>query len=67
MPTNDERKATDRAKQEQHFKDIEKSHRDAADLLDSSKREIARSRRLMREVDQAQADRDKGRDDADRT
>jgi hypothetical protein len=41
------RQTAEHAKQEQHFKDIEKSLRDAADLLVTSKREIERSRRIM--------------------
>jgi hypothetical protein len=46
------REAAEHAKQEQHFKEIEKSLKDATALLLSSKREIERSNRITKDTDQ---------------
>jgi hypothetical protein len=54
MPFRTREKA-EHAKQEQHFKDIEKSLKDASELLVTSKREIERSKRIMKGTDQPDA------------
>jgi hypothetical protein len=62
------RERAEHALQEQHFKDIERSLRDAKDLLVVSKQEIERSRRIMDATDPARREPTaKGRIDADRT
>ena len=45
------RETVEHAQQEQRFKDIEKSLRDAAELIVTSKREIERSRLIMKNTD----------------
>jgi hypothetical protein len=47
------RETAEHAKQQQRFKDIERSLKDAADLLVSSKHEIERSRRILKDTDLA--------------
>ena len=54
MPFRTREKA-EHAKQEQHFKDIERSLKDATELLVTSKREIERSKRIMKDTDQPEA------------
>ena len=57
MPTNDkvdQREAADRAKREQHLKDVEASLNRASDLIEASKREVERSKQLTKESDAAQ-------------
>jgi hypothetical protein len=63
MPPDNRRKAAERAKEEQHFKDVDKTHRDAADLIRDSKREIERSKKLIKDSnDDAAAKRKRERD-----
>jgi len=57
MADND-RRAAQRARRDQHLRDVETSHKNAADLLAKSRGEVARSRRLVREADEARAARD---------
>ena len=69
MPTNDDldrRKADDRAKREQQFKDVEASLNRASDLIEASKREVERSRQLTKEADEFQGETDRNRDDVER-
>ena len=51
------RETAEHARQQQHFKDIEQSLKDAANLLASSKLEIERSKRIMKDMDQPTAAR----------
>jgi hypothetical protein len=51
------REAAEHAKQEQHFKEIEQSQKDAAEVLVSSQLEIERSWRIMKATDQHLTDR----------
>ncbi len=46
------RETAEHAKQQQDFKDVERSLKDAADLLVSSQLEIERSRRIMNDTEQ---------------
>ena len=52
MP-DDNGKAKDRARRAQQFQDIEDSLARATDLIDQSKREVSRSRQIMKESDAA--------------
>lgn len=58
------RETAEHIEQELHFKDIEKSLRDAKDLLVASKREIARSKQIMQESDATTDKAKKDHDDA---
>ena len=70
MP-DDRRRAEDRARRAKQFQDIEDSLARVTDLIDQSKREVARSRQIMKDADAAddRADKEAGkeRDDARRT
>ena len=66
MP-DDGRKAGDRARRAKQFQDIEDSLARVSDLIDQSKREVERSRRIMKDADAADAQADKERDNACRT
>ncbi len=55
MPDQEQR-ARERARRAQQFQDIEDSLARAADLIDQSRREVARSRQIMKDADAA-ADR----------
>jgi hypothetical protein len=69
VPTNDDldqRKADDRAKREQQFRDVEASLNRASDLIEASKREVERSRQLTKESDEAQEKTDRDRHDRER-
>jgi len=70
MP-DDEHKAKDRARDRawraKQFQDIEDSLARATDLIDQSKREVARSRQIMKDSDAADDKADKERDEANRT
>ena len=63
MP-DDRRRAEDRARRAKQFQDIEDSLARVTDLIDQSKREVARSRQIMKDADAADAQADKERDDA---
>ena len=63
MP-DDERKTQERAKRAQQFQDIEDSLARASDLIDKSRREVARSKQIMKDVDAAADRAAKERDDA---
>lgn len=60
--SDNERKAENRAKRDQGIRDIEASLDRATDQIASSKGEVARSQRLMKESDGAQATRERSRD-----
>ena len=60
---NDERKAQDRARRARQFQDIEDSLARATDLIDQSKREVARSKQIMN-TDAADDAADRERDRA---
>ncbi len=66
MP-DDEHKAKDRARRAQQFQDIEDSLARATDLIEQSKREVARSRQIMKDANAADDKADKERDEAKRT
>jgi len=70
MP-DDRRRAEDRARRAKQFQDIEDSLARVSDLIDQSKREVARSRQIMKDADAAddRADKEAGkeREDARRT
>ena len=63
MPDN-EGKAKDRARRAQQFQDVEDSLARATDLIDQSKREVARSRQIMRDADAADDKADQERESA---
>ena len=44
------------AKQQQHFKDVEKSLKDATELLVRTRREVERSKRIMKDTDASRED-----------
>ncbi len=44
------------AKRQQHFKDVEKSLRDATELLVRTRREVERSKRIMKDTDASKED-----------
>jgi hypothetical protein len=52
MP-DDERKAKDRARRAKQFQDIDDSLARATDLIDQSKREVERTRQIMKDSDAA--------------
>ena len=54
------------ARRAKQFRDIEASLARVTDLIDRSKREVARSRQIMKDADEADAQADKERDDARR-
>ena len=59
-----ERKATNRAEREKHFKDFEKSNEAATDVLSGGKSEIARSQQFIDDADarrEQTEDRDRDR------
>ena len=66
MP-DDGRKAENRARRAKQFQDIEDSLARVTDLIDQSKREVARSRQIMKDADAADDRADKERDNARRT
>jgi hypothetical protein len=66
MP-DDERKAKDRARRAKQFQDINNSLARATDLIDQSKREVERTRQIMKDSDAADDKADKERDEANRT
>ena len=63
MP-DDGRRAENRARRAKQFQDIEASLARAADAIEQSQREVARSRQIMKDADAADAQADKERDDA---
>jgi hypothetical protein len=63
MP-DDERKAKDRARRAKQFQDINDSLARATDLIDQSKREVERTRQIMKDSDAADDKADKERDEA---
>jgi hypothetical protein len=65
MP-DDEGKAKDRARRAQQFQDVEDSLARATDLIDQSKREVARSRQIMKDSDAADDRADEERENANR-
>ena len=66
MPES-ERKVQERATRAQQFQDIEDSLARATDLIGQSRREVARSKQIMKDMDAAADQAVKERDDADRT
>ena len=66
MP-DDEHKAKDGARRAKQFQDIEDSLARATDLIEQSKREVARSRQIMKDSDAADDKADRERDEANRT
>ena len=66
MPES-ERKVQERATRAQQFQDIEDSLARATDLIGQSRREVARSKQIMKDMDAAADQAAKERDDADRT
>jgi len=66
MPES-ERKVQERATRAQQFQDIEDSLARATDLIGQSRREVARSKPIMKDMDAAADQAAKERDDADRT
>ena len=66
MPES-ERKVQERATRAQQFQDIEDSLARATDLVGQSRREVARSKQIMKDMDAAADQAVKERDDADRT
>ncbi len=66
MPDS-ESKAEGRARRARQFQDIEDSLARATDLIDQSKREVARSRQIMKDSDAADDKAEKDRNDANRT
>jgi hypothetical protein len=62
--TEKNRGAAERAKREQRLKNIEKSHAHALEVIADSKREVERSRRLIKESDAAREDHDTDNDRA---
>ena len=65
--SDDGRKAENRARRAKQFQDIEASLARAADAIEQSQREVARSRQIMKDADAADDRADKERDDARRT
>ena len=61
------RKAEDRARRAKQFQDIDDSLARATDLIDQSKREVERSRQIMKDANAADDKADKERDNARRT
>ena len=66
MPES-EHKVQERATRARQFQDIEDSLARATDLIGQSRREVARSRQIMKDMDAAADQAAKERDDADRT
>ena len=66
MP-DDEQKAKDRARRAQQFKDVEDSLARATELIDQSRREVERSRQIMKDSDAADDKADKERDGTNRS
>ncbi len=66
MP-DDEQKAKDRARRAQQFKDVDYSLARATELIDQSRREVERSRQIMKDSDAADDKADKERDRANRS
>ena len=66
MPES-ERKVQERATRAQQFQDIEDSLARATDLIGQSRREVARSKQIMKDMDVAADQAVKERDDAGRT
>jgi len=65
--SDDGRRAENRARRAKQFQDIEDSLARAADAIEQSQREVARSRQIMKDADAADDRADKERDDARRT
>ena len=57
--SDDGRKAENRARRAKQFQDIEDSLARVTDLIDQSKREVARSRQIMKDADAADDRADK--------
>ncbi len=66
MP-DQEQKARERARRAQQFQDSEDSLARATDLIDQSRREVARSRQIMKDADAAAERAAKGRGDPNET
>ena len=64
MPEN-ESTAEGRARRARQFKEIEDSLARATDLIDQSKREVARSRQIMKDSDAADGKADQEKENAD--
>ena len=65
--SDDGRRAENRARRAKQFQDIEDSLARVTDLIDQSKREVGRSRQIMKDADAADERADKERDNARRT
>jgi hypothetical protein len=65
MPDN-ESKAEGRARRARQFQEIEDSLARATDLIDQSKREVARSQQIMKDSEAADDKADQDREDAGR-